>query len=147
MWRDWNGLIKTITSNAEDITIPAGCTDYVDTGRGTYEWNCYCSTGSLYKNCTDWVREAYGTEFTDYFGSAIADNRLLVKVVKRTDFIDSFSIYLPLQIFGGNPQDVRGMYGLKNFQIPIQIYGFKVHNIYRYFTEGQEEITVYPIRI
>ncbi|MDD5181860.1 MAG: hypothetical protein PHC66_01665 [Candidatus Nanoarchaeia archaeon] len=104
-----------------------------------------CSTGSGEKNCSTWIQETYGNEFNSLFGTAITEDRLLVKIVKRTDFINEFSLYLPLKLVAGDR--TSGMTALKNLQIPIQIYGFKMHNMYRYFTEGSSEIAVFPVRV
>jgi len=147
-WKEyakWDGKLSFVTSQP-NVIPPAECSQTHDPSKVAYTYACDCSTGSGSKNCKEWIQSAYpSNEFNDNFALAISENRLLVKVVKRTDFIDQFSIYLPLNIVGDDP--ARGMEALKSQQIPIGIYGFKVHNIYRYFTEGQAEIIVYPVRI
>lgn len=144
-FKNWDGLIE-IKTTRNDVT-PSGCYGNPTYDKGVYTWKCNCNTGTAYQNCTDWIKTVYGNEYKNYFDEAINENRLLVKVVKRNDFINEFQVYLPLKIVEGSSSNLKGMYALKNLQIPIQIYGFKVHNVYRYFTEESSDIVVYPIRI
>lgn len=106
---------------------------------------CTVNIGEIPQNCTYWIRGTYGNDFKAYFDTAAKENRLLVKIVPATDFINEFTLTIPLKFVGGDT--TYGMTGLKYQQIPLQIYAFKVHNMYRYFTEGSSEIVVYPIKV
>jgi hypothetical protein len=142
--KEWDGLIELKTTTDKR---PDGCIENRGKDKGLYVWGCNCNTGRGFDNCDNWIKEVYGNEYKTYFEDAVKENRMLVKVVKRTDFINEFQVYLPLKIVSGSSSNLKGMYALKNLQIPIQIYGFKVHNMYRYFTEEQSDIVVYPIKI
>lgn len=143
-WNDWKGRVEFRTS--KDIPPYSSCTG----GNKVYE--CYCRTGQTnvddpskikLDDCKDWVAYTYGgdEEFSDRFDDVIAEGRLYAKVIKREDFIDSFDIYVPLKING------QHLKTLKDNNIPLQLSTFKVHAMYRYFMEGKDYITVYPIRI
>jgi hypothetical protein len=152
-WNDWDGRVEFRTTKD---TAPYGgelCTKVQDK-----IYKCYCRTGKsdpanpqvgFMQNCKEWIIDTYGgaDEFKARFGAAdqpgtaIAEDRLLVKVVKREDFISSFDVYMPLILTGSQLQT------LKNSNIPIQMSTFKTHTMYRYFTEGKDYITVYPIKI
>lgn len=142
----WDGYIHMTVEKGR--TDPEGCHNVSSSITSeTKEELCNCNTGKGYVKCNDWVNQTYGSEFNTLFADAINENRLLVKVVKRTDFINEFSLSIPLKIVNGDSSNPAGMYALKNYQIPIQIYGFKIHNMYRYFTSGESEITVYPVKV
>jgi hypothetical protein len=151
-WNDWDGKVEFRTSSPSAPYSGELCT-----GEGKL-YRCYCRTGKtnvsnpqvgFMQNCKTWVTDTYGgtDEFKARFGAAdmpgtaVADGRLLVKVVKREDFISSFDVYMPL-ILQGNQLKT-----LKDSNIPIQLSTFKTHTMYRYFTEGKDYITVYPIKI
>jgi hypothetical protein len=144
-WNEWDGQIDFITS--KDITPYSTCTP-----NGTNHFKCDCRTGrtnpgdpkvEYLQNCSTWTVNTYGgtEEFNTRFKKAADEGRLIAKVVKREDFVDSFDLYVPLILTSKQMQD------LKSGNIPIQLSTFKVHSMYRYFIEGKDYITVFPIRI
>jgi len=117
-WNKWNGKINV--------------TEY-QPGVGAVTKEVNCRTGIGEENCKDWINEIFKDE-------KINQDRLLVKVIKREDFVESFTINAPMVLKGEVKKELRDR------NIPLKIYPFKVYVGYRYFIEGKEYITVYPLR-
>jgi len=96
-----------------------------------------CNTGEEVRNCTDWIQSILGDGYKHITNN---EDHIIVKVVKREDFIDSFSIYAPFVMTGDERTKLR------DSNIPLKIYSFNVYAMYRYFTIGKDYITVYPVR-
>ena len=86
-------------------------------------------------NCKTWVEQTLGDDF-----KKIDTTHLIAKVIKRENFVDSFSIYAPFVMTGKERTHLR------DSNIPMKIYPFNVYAMYRYFTIGKDYITVYPVR-
>lgn len=146
----WDGKIETITGN--DVDSITGCDAFYKEEQRLRYWRCNCNTGLTgdatasaedrkFQNCGQWINDTYGGPvlFGELFKDAYLEDRLLVKVVKREDFAESFDIFLPLKLDGTK----WNQWGT----IPIHLIPFKVHNMYRYFVEGDSEITIFPIKV
>jgi len=131
-WYHWSYSDKTLS--------------FVDSAQACYTGKTQTDGTPEAKDCSAWVRaDVFGA---DDFDRMFKDQtRVLVKVVKRTDFISSFDLNIPLQIMGGDSSNNVGLYKLKQQNLPVKIFAFNVHAMYRYFVEGKEYITVYPIKI
>lgn len=110
---------------------------------GWYKWDdaevlASCYTGDFKNptmNCKEWVADVFGDDFKN-----MDTDKVLIKVLRRTDFFDSFSVYVPMVMSGSERTRLR------DGNIPLNIYSFNVHAMYRYFIEGKEYIEVFPIR-
>ncbi len=114
-WNEWDGKIILADGTTSD-----------------------CRTGDIRQpliNCKGWVEQTFGEDF-----KKVETDKVLVKVVKREDFVDSFSVYAPMVMTGQERTFLR------NSNIPLKIYSFNVYAMYRYFIEGKEYITVFPVR-
>jgi len=144
-WEKWDEsdgkyevLRAATTTEAETFMTNRGC-QHIEGN----VWRCECRTGEfdkegneITKNCKDWAMEVIGDE--DF--NKLDEDKLLIKIIDREDFVKSFNVYAPLQITGDE------MTNLKIGNVPLKIYIFNIHTIYRYFIEGKDYITVYPIR-
>jgi len=101
-----------------------------------------CNDGNTSINCKTWITKTFGDDFDSIGGTNKNDKgRLLVKVVAREDFIDSFNLFVPLQL------TATELNNLKNTNAPLKIYTFRLFTMYTYFIEGKDYINVYPIKI
>jgi len=87
--------------------------------------------------CYDWLNNTLGEK---EFGKLDKD-KTIVKIIPNNIFVKSFNIYAPLEITG------EEMTNLRDSNIPLTMYTFRVHALYRYFIEGNSYINIYPIKI
>jgi len=108
-----------------------------ETEMTTYGWHKWNQTSDV---CDSACIQNINTTFGDDMNTMDKD-RTLYKVVKKEDFIKSFNIYIPLKLTGDELTE------LKESNIPLKIYTFRLFTMYTYFIEGKDYINVYPIRI
>lgn len=129
------------------LELPPGIE--ADAGQSiAYKWLPYkdssaqravCKTSSLKdsnENCLGWIERVIGEDITN-----INKNKTLVRVINHTDFVKQFALQAPLQISGTELKDLR------DSNTPMKTYAFRSYAIYRYFIEGKEYITVYPLKV
>ena len=111
---------------------------------GWYNWlnfteNCTTGDGPR-ENCGNWAKGVIGEDDWQKVGETNKDN-LIARKVSRDEFVELFPINIPFVLTSAELTE------LKQRNIPLKIYTFKIYTMYRYFTEGKEYITVYPLRI
>jgi hypothetical protein len=109
----------------------------------TYGWHRWTdSTDNSYCNTTTQTNVLCKKVISDTLGDTLStmnSSSLLYKVIKRENFVNSFNIYMPLQL--------TELTTLKQSNTPMKIYTFRLFTMYSYFIEGKDYINVYPIRI
>jgi len=106
----------------------------------TYGWH---SWNEVNPDCDSTCKQNIMTNFADEFNNIGGTNheRLLYKIVKKENFVDSFNIFVPLKLTGNELKN------LKDGNIPLKIYTFRLFTMYTYFIEGKDYINVYPINV
>lgn len=106
----------------------------------TYGWH---SWNEVNPDCDSTCKQNIMTNFADEFNNIGGTNheRLLYKIVKKENFVDSFNIFVPLKLTGNELKN------LKDGNIPLKIYTFRLFTMYTYFIEGKDYINVYPIKV